>query len=88
LEPQALLKVIKDAESHQGRTPTIRNGPRVVDLDILFDDNHVYHYGQESSTALTVPHPRIAEREFVLRPLAEYVLWTRELWHFSSLTTI
>ncbi|PVG01625.1 Dihydropteroate synthase [Serendipita vermifera] len=73
LEPQALLRTIKDAEDHQGRTPTIRNGPRVVDLDILFDENHVYQYEQEPSIGLIVPHPRIAEREFVLRPLADLI---------------
>lgn len=73
LEPQSLINLLKDAESHQGRTPTFRNGPRVVDLDILFDENKVYNLNQVLDRELTVPHPSIQTREFVLRPLAEYV---------------
>lgn len=65
---------MKDAEDHQGRQPTYRNGPRVVDLDIIFDEDQVYDIRDVKERELTVPHPQIQNREFVLRPLAEYVL--------------
>lgn len=62
-----------------GRVPTIRNGPRVVDLDIIFYDNIVLDTRPQSGRStldnlkgeLVVPHPRLQEREFVLRPLDE-----------------
>ncbi|KAG8835842.1 trifunctional dihydropteroate synthetase [Serendipita sp. 399] len=73
LEPQNLLTLLKEAELHQGRTPNIRNGPRVVDLDIIFDGNSVYHLDSIPGRSLMVPHPRIHEREFVLRPLADMI---------------
>lgn len=76
-----LLKVLKNIETTVGRVPSIRNGPRAVDLDVLFYDDEVIDTrepGERSSLGnldghLLVPHPRIAEREFVLRPLNEYV---------------
>ncbi len=66
LRPQALLAAVKDVERSMGRGPTFRNGPRLIDVDILF-------YGQEivSEPGLEVPHPRLAERAFVLVPLAD-----------------
>lgn len=66
LSPIALLTFLKTIEKDMGRTPSRRFGPRLIDLDILA-------YGGEiiSSPELTVPHPRIAERAFVLRPLAD-----------------
>lgn len=61
-----------------GRTKTFRNGPRVVDLDLLMYGDEVVRIGQVDDKEdedgvgwLECPHPRIAEREFVLRPLAE-----------------
>ena len=66
LEPQALLSKLKKIEKDLGRVERFRNGPRCIDLDILFYDDLVY----ESET-LTIPHPRIAERGFVLVPLNE-----------------
>jgi 2-amino-4-hydroxy-6-hydroxymethyldihydropteridine diphosphokinase len=66
LEPLALLRQLKRLESELGRVPSERNGPRAIDLDILF-------YGGDSfdSKELTIPHPRITERTFVLVPLVE-----------------
>jgi 2-amino-4-hydroxy-6-hydroxymethyldihydropteridine diphosphokinase len=66
LSPLALLKKLKGIETRLGRTPTFRNGPRLIDIDILF-------YGQEviGLPGLTIPHPRLHERPFVLVPLAE-----------------
>lgn len=65
LAPLELLRRLKEIESDQGRVTTFRNGPRKIDLDILF-------YGALTleSEALVIPHPRLAERAFVLVPLA------------------
>lgn len=68
LAPLDLLHALKTIEYDLGRRPGRRWGPRPIDLDILF-------YGDEAIDGpdLTVPHPRIAERAFVLAPLAEVV---------------
>ena len=67
LEPRALLDVCKAIERRCGREPgEMRWGPRVLDLDILT-------YGEEkvSEPGLEIPHPRMAQRRFVLVPLLE-----------------
>jgi 2-amino-4-hydroxy-6-hydroxymethyldihydropteridine diphosphokinase len=66
LEPLALLHALKTIEVQLGRQPGRRWGERVIDLDLLL-------YGNRSiqSSELTVPHPRLWERLFVLLPLAE-----------------
>lgn len=66
LKPESLLRELKAIEEKVGRRPGVRYGPRVVDLDILFYDDEVV-----SAPGLEIPHPRIAERAFVLAPLAE-----------------
>ena len=66
LEPMALLDFLKAIETLLGRQPTFRYGPRVIDLDILF-----YHERIIQKKRLIVPHPLVAERAFVLIPLAE-----------------
>jgi GTP cyclohydrolase-4 len=66
LSPQALLQEIKAIEVALGRQPSFRNGPRPIDIDILLYDNV-----QIEQDALTIPHPRMQERAFVLVPLAE-----------------
>ncbi|KAL7752988.1 trifunctional dihydropteroate synthetase [Sorochytrium milnesiophthora] len=65
-EPHSLLKTLKSCEENAGRTDTGRNGPRPIDLDILFYDNV-----ELNTDTLIIPHPRIQEREFVLRPLCD-----------------
>jgi 2-amino-4-hydroxy-6-hydroxymethyldihydropteridine diphosphokinase len=67
LEPSALLAFLKDTEVRLGRQETFRFGPRLIDLDILFYDDLVLE-----TPSLTIPHPRIAERAFILIPLAEF----------------
>jgi len=68
LAPTSLLREIKQIEADQGRTPGERWGPRPVDIDILLYDK------QEINTpTLVIPHPRMWERAFVLRPLADLV---------------
>lgn len=65
-DPLALLGKVKNIEIELGRLPSFRYGPRLIDLDILFFGNQVFE--QEN---LTIPHPRLQERAFVLVPLAE-----------------
>ncbi len=65
-KPDELLKSLKAIEQAMGRVKTIPWGPRLIDLDILtFDDISI------SQPDLTIPHPRMNERAFVLVPLAE-----------------
>lgn len=61
-----LLKELNRIEEKLGRKRTVRDGPRTIDLDILY-------YGDEkfNEEGLVIPHPRIKEREFVLRGLRE-----------------
>jgi 2-amino-4-hydroxy-6-hydroxymethyldihydropteridine diphosphokinase len=66
LEPTALLAFLKQIERDLGRANGPRYGPRVIDLDILLYDNLAL-----ATAELTIPHPRMAERPFVLVPLAE-----------------
>lgn len=65
LGPQALLKKLKRVELEVGRVPGIRWGPRLIDLDILFYDQLVL-----DMPGLVIPHKYLAERAFVLVPLA------------------
>jgi len=84
LPPVALLQVLKRIEAHVGRVPSIRNGPRAIDLDIIIYDNQVIDtrpldsrtHPENLDNQLIVPHPRVSEREFVLRPLNELVALT------------
>ncbi len=67
LLPLDLLSRLKNIERRSGRTKSEPNAPRTLDLDILFYDDIVIVEGKN----LCIPHPRLAEREFVLKPLAE-----------------
>lgn len=66
LDPHALLAFVKGIERDLGRAPGPRFGPRLIDIDILLYDELAL-----DADALTIPHPRMAERPFVLVPLAE-----------------
>ena len=68
LLPLRLLSTLQRIERKMGRRRTLPKGPRTIDLDILFYDNAVVR-----APALTIPHPRIGERKFVLVPLGELV---------------
>ena len=66
LEPRHLLKELNRIEKRLGREKATKNAPRTIDLDILY-------YGDKkvSCRDLTIPHPHIQEREFVLKGLRE-----------------
>ena len=66
MDAPALLSSLKEIESRLGRVQTLRWGPRAIDLDILFFNDH-----QIQKDDLTVPHPLIQDRQFVLVPLVE-----------------
>jgi 2-amino-4-hydroxy-6-hydroxymethyldihydropteridine diphosphokinase len=66
LSPRALLRVAKRLEEAAGRRPGPRNGPRPLDVDVLLVGDLVV-----DEPDLVVPHPRMRERRFVLRPLAD-----------------
>ena len=65
-KPQELLKKLKSLETQLGRIPSIRYGPRKIDIDILFYDDLIL-----ATPELTLPHPHLHERAFVLVPLAD-----------------
>lgn len=66
-DPELLLQRLRAVESALGRpAERAKNDPRPIDLDILYADALVIH-----SESLELPHPRLAERRFVLQPLAE-----------------
>ena len=66
LAPGDLLVTLKEIEAAMGRQPTVRYGPRLIDIDILLFNDLVLETAE-----LSIPHPRLAERAFVLVPLAE-----------------
>lgn len=66
LAPRALLDALLDIEHRHGRERSFRNAPRTLDLDLLLYGQAHFH-----EDALTLPHPRMTERAFVLLPLLE-----------------
>ncbi len=66
LDPLALLDLLQRIEASHGRERSYRNAPRTLDLDLLRHGEQVLAHPR-----LTLPHPRMAERAFVLAPLAE-----------------
>ena len=66
LQPEAVLAIAKALEMAAGRRPGPRYGPRPLDVDLL-----LYGNLRSATPELTLPHPRLAERRFVLAPLAE-----------------
>ena len=66
LSAQKLLETVKSIETNLGRVPTIKDGPRTIDIDILLYDRLNIQTPQ-----LTIPHPRMHKRDFVMIPLKE-----------------
>ncbi|HWS71345.1 MAG TPA: 2-amino-4-hydroxy-6-hydroxymethyldihydropteridine diphosphokinase [Thermoanaerobaculia bacterium] len=73
LVPLALLDVLQRIEQRLGRRRGVRNAPRTIDLDLILHGAH-----RMRTKRLTLPHPRYAEREFVMEPL-------REIWRGGRL---
>ena len=68
LKPLVLLRKLKAIEKQLGRKKTVRFGPRIIDLDILLYGNQIIQRKE-----LKLPHPRMFDREFVIRPLLEVI---------------
>lgn len=67
LPPADLLLKLQTLEKELGRVKTFPNGPRIIDLDVLFyDEQEIF----DTDVMLFVPHPRLHQREFVLKPLS------------------
>lgn len=66
LEPHEMLGLCLGIESGFGRKRGIKNGPRILDVDLLLAENYTTH-----TKNLTVPHPRMLERRFVLQPMLD-----------------
>lgn len=66
LSPSELLKALLEIERSLGRERRVLKGPRVIDIDVLLYGNEEVH-----TSEIDVPHPRMAERRFVLVPFAE-----------------
>ncbi len=66
ITPQSLLEVCREIERSLGRDPDNRSGPRTLDLDLLLYDDRILN-----EAGLTIPHPRLHLRRFVLAPLVE-----------------
>ena len=66
LTPRSLLEAILSIEGNLGRRRTVKNAPRTIDIDILFYDELI-----TKEPGLVIPHPRIADRRFVLEPMNE-----------------
>ncbi|MDB5083470.1 MAG: 2-amino-4-hydroxy-6-hydroxymethyldihydropteridine pyrophosphokinae, partial [Bacilli bacterium] len=88
LRPAELLELLLKIESNYFRVRTIKEGPRTLDLDLLYMDNAVI-----CEEWLTLPHPRLHERAFVLAPLQEVApewhhpvlgLTVKEMWEQLS----
>jgi 2-amino-4-hydroxy-6-hydroxymethyldihydropteridine diphosphokinase len=66
LSPVELLHALQEIEKQQGRIRTIKNGPRTLDCDLIWIDGV-----RINSEELILPHPRMHEREFVMKPILE-----------------
>ena len=66
LIPSEILELTKSIENSLGKNTPFPNGPRTIDIDILFFNDHIIR-----DSDLSVPHPKIEERNFVLIPLLE-----------------
>lgn len=66
LNPDNLLGACLGIESGLGRIRTIKNGPRIIDIDLLLYENEI-----RTTDTLVLPHPRMMERNFVLKPLLD-----------------
>lgn len=78
LSPEELMALLLETEQEMGRTRTVRWGPRIIDLDLLF-----FEQEKRQTATLTLPHPRWAERTFVTIPLKDLLAhpaFNRPVW--------
>ena len=68
IPPLKLLKDLKKIEKDLGRAKSVKYGPRVIDLDILFYGDRIIN-----TKELKIPHPRLFARDFVIKPLSEVI---------------
>ncbi len=66
IEPKQLLSSFKSIERKLGRAKNVKNGPRIIDIDILFYGNNIV-----KTKNLVIPHPLLHERLFVLQPMID-----------------
>jgi 2-amino-4-hydroxy-6-hydroxymethyldihydropteridine diphosphokinase len=66
IEPKQLLSSFKSIEGKLGRAKNVKNGPRIIDIDILFYGNNIV-----TTKNLVIPHPLLHERLFVLQPMMD-----------------
>ena len=66
VDPKKLLSAVKSIERKLGRKKTVQNGPRIIDIDILFYGDHIL-----KTKNLVIPHPSIQDRLFVLQPMMD-----------------
>ncbi|GHS93299.1 2-amino-4-hydroxy-6-hydroxymethyldihydropteridine diphosphokinase [Synergistales bacterium] len=78
-DPENLLSILKAIEKRMGRTNTRRWGERVIDIDILLIDDLVY-----KSEILTIPHPYMRERQFVLTPLSQILPEWKDVGEYTK----
>ena len=83
LMPRQLLRALQEVERTLGRKKRVRRGPRVIDIDLLLYGASVVH-----APELEEPHPRMAERRFVLVPLAELAPGLRHPTLHKSVTEL
>lgn len=83
LKPLDLLEMMQAIEAAMGRRPGVQFGPRPIDLDLLF-----YDAVQIETRKLTIPHPRLAQRAFVLKPLAEIAPNLMHPVHYYTVTQL
>lgn len=69
LPPKDLLNVLQNIETTLGRVRSVKNGPRIIDLDILLYGDKIINI-----PGLNIPHPRMWERDFVMIPLIEIIV--------------
>lgn len=83
LNPQTLLHYLKNLETELGRQKTIKWGPRLIDIDILLYNDKIV-----DTNNLTIPHPHMAERAFVLVPLADIAPDVRHPVYHKTITEL
>jgi 2-amino-4-hydroxy-6-hydroxymethyldihydropteridine diphosphokinase len=91
LTPKEVLVYLKQIEAQMGREKTVQNGPRVIDLDLLFYDDLILE-DPSGDYPLILPHPRMAGRAFVLVPLADlapnlvHPVYGKKVWEMLAET--